>query len=375
MKSPVPFKKPRVSQYAMPPFYWRGEDALREKEYMMVEHMNALSAYHRGKSEMQGVQQLLDTATQLLQERDGYTVALADFMDGDADGFREENDLKRELFELETAITQLELDLKARVHVHNAGVAAGLRKEKAYFLIEIERETKALENADVDIENCKRTLAALAVSPRYRVGRDTEYLYARLSAKKKSLRAFVNQTKNEFDATRPALILQTQDARTQRAAMMAGVEARLVRLRCREQWERRPRKRRNFLGFMIDQIEELNTMMRRLGMEGDVVDTDPLRERAIAVTERTEPLDDSEEPAIAQDAGSSVEADPQCEEQAESQVVEAGAENREEEEEEEEPSPLETELPRSRESAEDAPEHDLQLAEAPCADGQESPDI
>jgi hypothetical protein len=289
----------------MPPFYWRGGDVLREKEYMTVEYKAALADYQSAESEMQCVRADLEKANRLLHERDGYTVALAGFMDGDVGGFTEENRLKAELFELEQEISKCERDLKAKVHVHNAGVAAGLRKEKAYFLIEIERETKALENAKADIDNCKRALAALIVSPRYRTGLDTEYLHARLRQKNKYLRAFVRETKNEFDSTAPARILQTQDARAQRAVKMGGVESRLVRRRCLERMEQRPRKWARFLNFLLDQIEQLNERMVELGMEDDVIDPNPFRERAIRAIERRPGMEDWDALPLAQKAASS----------------------------------------------------------------------
>jgi hypothetical protein len=89
------------------------------------------------------LQDEVNSESQTLHQRDFYTVGLADFLDGDSEGFSEENRLKAEL---ESQIHEHELELKAKVTVQNPDVASALMKKWAYYKIENEHQAKELQN-------------------------------------------------------------------------------------------------------------------------------------------------------------------------------------------------------------------------------------
>jgi chromosome segregation ATPase len=165
-KPKAPFAKPPTSQHCAPPFYWRGGDTYHEKEYITDEHRKASNDLRKAEEEYERLRGEVQAASKRLRECDGYTAALAAFLDGDAEGLLEEHPMKEELREIEKQIILCERNLNGKRSIHNSGVAGALRKERAYYLIEIERITKALENTNEEIANYKTQLAALAISKR-----------------------------------------------------------------------------------------------------------------------------------------------------------------------------------------------------------------
>jgi hypothetical protein len=251
------------------------------------EHRKALSDLRRAQSENQRVKAEVESASQVLHERDGYTSALAGFLDGDADGLIEENRLKAELVQLERDIRVAEQEVKRKLALHNPGVAGSLVKERAYYQIEIERELKALENTDEEIESHKLRLAEIFSGPRYRLASELEFQYRKLVQKRRFLRSLLTRTKNQFDSMTPHIPSRSNESKTERTAMGARVEPRLALMQANERYDRRPQKYSNYINFLVDQIEDLNVRLQETGLEDDVVETEELRERALAAIARS----------------------------------------------------------------------------------------
>ena len=279
MSKSVPFAKKTSSQYAKPEFYWRGGDVLREREYIQDEYKKALADYRRAELEYKQVERECSDASQILIEREKYTSALANFLDADAEGGQNEAAQKKRLTELENQIREAENELNEVRAVHHPAVASGLQKEKAYLLIEIQRNSKAIDLADENQENNKRQLAACIVSNKYRQATKLEGQLQDVTSKKNFLRNLVNKSKKEFDSARPCATSQTKEARLERAALMPQVDLDLIAARGAEKKQRRPKKWDNRISRMIDELEELNDRLTDLGLTDEVVDTEQLREK------------------------------------------------------------------------------------------------
>lgn len=279
MAQKPPFRKPPTSQYRRPEFYWRGGDTYREKEFVADEYKKALAEYRQAEQELKIVQAEVAAASETLSERDGYTTALAGFLDGDTDGFTEEVQLKQELAYVEREIAEYEAELQRRQAIHNPAVSGALQKEKAYYLIEIQRATKAIENAQDESLHAREQLAACVVNNKYRNALQLESQLDKKLRKKKYLRSLVNRTKYAFDSRRPVTVTQTDEARSQRLAMQSGIELKMSIMRAEERVERRRQKHTNQINYLIDQIEELNVRMSEIGLESDCVDTEALRDK------------------------------------------------------------------------------------------------
>jgi hypothetical protein len=289
MKKPkTPFAKPPTSQHCTPPFYWRGGDTYHEKEYMTDEHRNALHNLHKAEEEYERLRAEVQAASERLRERDSYTAALAGFLDGDPEGFVEERRAKEELRKIEKQIVLCERDLKAKRAKQNPGVVGALQKERAYYQIEIERLTKAFEDTDDEVTNYKTLLAALSISKRYDAAAKLEWQQIKLSHKRRFLKSLVHRTKNQFDSRKPVHTGRTSAANTERTAMMGRIDRRLALLRTQETNSRRHPKYVAHINILVDRIEGLNNRMLDIGLMDDVVDTQSLRERALASIERTQ---------------------------------------------------------------------------------------
>ncbi|OHT10582.1 Psp-related protein [Tritrichomonas foetus] len=296
MKNRVPFKKPPPSQYKKPEFYWRGGNTYREQEFITDEYKKALMEYRIAEQELRQVETEVAQASTTLNEREGYTTALAGFLDGDTDGFTEEVSLKQQLFQLESEIRHDEDELEKIQAVHNPAVASGLQKEKAYYLIEIQRGTKSICLAEEESTRAKEQLAACTVNSRYRQALQLEYQLDKLQRKKKFLRSLVTRTKNEFDNTKPAQTLATNEARTERSMYQEGIELKMALGRAEEKQQRRMQKHANYLNFLIDQIEELNVRMSEIGLEDQIVETEPLRDKYFGDKNEEEDEDEERKP-------------------------------------------------------------------------------
>lgn len=281
MKNKAPFKKPPTSQYKKSEFYWRGGDKYREQEYISDEYKKALMEYRQAEIEYQQVENEVAMASTTLHERSNYTKALAGFLDGDTEGFTEENDLKRRLYQIEQEIRDEETELEKWQEVHNPAVASGLQKEKAYFLIEIQRNAKAISMSEEETELSKEQLSACTVNKKYRSAQQLEYQLDKLQKKKKFLRNLVNKTKNEFDNLKKDKPENTPEAKIERSLYQEEIDLKMTLMGGEEKKERRAVKHKNHLNFLIDQIEELNLRMSEIQLEDQMVDTDQLRDKYI----------------------------------------------------------------------------------------------
>jgi hypothetical protein len=275
-KTPYPKRPP--SQYSTPAFYWRGGDILREREYLADEYKKALVDFRRTESDLQQVESELHHANETLHEREGYTTALANYLDADTEGNQTEQDYKRRLMKIEADIKKAEGELKQVKAIHHPAVASVLQKEKAYLLIEAQRTQTAVDLTVEQDTNDKRKLGKISVSPKYQTSLDLETKVLDLSRKYQYLRSVVNKFKKLFDNTRAFPVSQSNEARAQRAAFASQIDAKYSRLRAREKMRRRPAKWEEQIERLILQLEELNDQMVAFGMpEDQLADVQELR--------------------------------------------------------------------------------------------------
>jgi hypothetical protein len=268
-KTPYPKKPP--SQSRTPAFYWRGGDILREREYLADEYTKALVEFRRTEMDLQMVESELRQANETLHEREGYTTALANYLDADTEGNHTEQEYKRQLMKLEADIKKAEVELRQVKAVHHPAVASLLQKEKAYLLIEAQRTQTAVQLTIEQDTNDKRKLGNISVSQKYQISLDLETKILDLHRKYQFLRATVNKYKKEFDNTRAFPVSQSNDARSQRAAYGNLVDTNYSLLRAQEKTRRRPVKWAEQIDRLILEIEDLNDQMEAFGMPSEAL--------------------------------------------------------------------------------------------------------
>jgi hypothetical protein len=269
-----------ASQSRTPPFYWRGGDVLHEREYLGDEYTKALDRYQHASLELRQVEADLQRSHATLHEREGYTIALANFLDADSAANQTEQSYKRRLMKDEVDIRHAEAELQTVRAVHHPAVAGNLGREKAYLQIEIQRLRKAIDLTHAQEISDMRRLAKISVGPRYQASLDLEGKMIHLRGKCQKLRALVNKNKSDFEAIRPAPMLQSPDARTERAAYATLVGAAATRRRAEEKRQHSPEKWDYETERLFWQLELLNERMTELEMPDDQkVDINALRNK------------------------------------------------------------------------------------------------
>lgn len=299
------FAKRPPAQYQKPEFYWRGGDVLKEQEHLYDEYKEVLAKYRRAEVENRVANNQLQDAQDVLRDREGYTNALSAYLNRDTEAARIEIEKKAQLAQIESEIKEIEVQIQDYKEIQNPAVAATFEKEKAYYLIEIQRGNKAIDLADQQNMEAKRQRAACRVNSRYRNAMRTEYQLEKVTHKKNHLRQIVSKAKMTFDALRPAQALQDANSRRERTELQNGIKQHVTYLRTKERNENRAKKHEEHLTTLFNEIEELNDSMREIGMEEeDIIDTDKLREKIFYDEEEDESSDQeemAEEPAPSED--------------------------------------------------------------------------
>ena len=280
MNKKAPFaKRTSPSQHAKPEFYWRGGDVLKEQEYLQSEYNKLLVEKVEADEELQQAQQQVSESRYLLKEREGYSEALAGFLETDADSAIEENKLKKELAQLEQQIQEAEAELEKYQSQLAPQVLNALNKERAYYLLETQKTEKSYQNSRSDADLNRNNLALCMTSPRYRKGLALEFKVDKTIKKRNYLRQMVSRAKNDNDRIKPPRnTVQTADAKEERRALSNGIDTKLALSQSEEKLQRHPIKYRAELEHMLKQIEDLNDRMNDVGCESGVVNIDKLRE-------------------------------------------------------------------------------------------------
>jgi len=161
-----PFSSKNSSQYQRSEFYWRGGNPLKEKEYLVEEYKNALSDFKKSIKEKREIEEELEEASRILQDREGYTDALASFLEQDGLTIKESR-LKKDLQLLEEKISSIDKMLSEKRMLLNPAFAGSLTKERAFYMIEIQRNQKTLSNLKDLKENSVIRNASLLISSEY----------------------------------------------------------------------------------------------------------------------------------------------------------------------------------------------------------------
>lgn len=275
------FEKRPPSQFQQAKFYFRGGDVLREQEYLQEQYKKALSDYRAAQQNLKFIENQVRDATDVLADQEGYTNALASFLEADAESSKKEVAMKQRLRELESEIEQSNQEISVIKATQNAATLAILQKERAYYLIEIQRGYKMIENYNSQNINSVKQIAACTINKKYRDALDLEYQLNKTNQKKNYLKHQLQKVKNDFDSKRRIIPGSDSESKLIRAAMLANIEPKIQLIRLQECEERRKTKHEQHIDNLINQIEELNERMIEIGIEDEQIETGELRTRCI----------------------------------------------------------------------------------------------
>jgi hypothetical protein len=275
------FAKRPPGQTRAPPFYWRGGDVLTEQEFLRDEHRLALIDLRLAQQTLVRVNADVAEASSVHREREGYTNALAAFLEQDVSCAKQETEMRDRLRKLEGEIDLLHTRLTQLRGLQNPAAAGSLQKEKGYYWIEIQRGQQEIQT-NVDKGNeAKRQMAACTVNKRYRDAIRLADECRRLTEKRQRLRVMTRQAQLQFQAMHPTTPLVDAESRAEREALRNSIEAHIDLMRMEDRSICRKAKRRAQLEFFIRQVEELNGRMKALGVTEGVVDAEEIRARMI----------------------------------------------------------------------------------------------
>lgn len=276
------FEKRPPSQFQQSKFYFRGGDVLREQEYLQDQYKKALAEYRTAQANLKYIENQVRDASDVLSDQEGYTNALASFLEADTESSKKEIKMKQRLRELEAEIDQANREIAALKATQNQATLAILQKEKAYYLIEIQRGNKMIENYNLQSSNAIKQIAACTINKKYRDALNLEYQVSKTNQKKNYLKHQIQSLKNEFDSKRRIITCSDNESKAIRSAMIENIEPKIYLMRLKEKEERRKVKHEQHIDNLINQIEELNQRMLEIGMEEeDQVETEELRKRCV----------------------------------------------------------------------------------------------
>ena len=278
-RPPVVLVHPRGT-YKSSPFYFRGDDALKEPEYLMKERQDLEAQLKKVTKELEKEKKIYDQTNEELKKRDEFTVSLASALGTESEATAENADLRHQLAELTTKIEGTERAISKFKTQQQLPVITAYQKEKAFYETEIEDlRIKILDGVD-DIKDGKEALGRVVCSDEFATAniasgllhsKKTYYGYLR-----KELTDKINQINSvagtgllkgpspKLPVEVENLILRKQKMNTQKAALDRECKRKIFTAR-------------DTALALVNQIARMNEILVALG--GEKYDTEPLKEK------------------------------------------------------------------------------------------------
>jgi hypothetical protein len=275
------YAKRPPSQYRTPEFDFRGGDILKEQEYLREEHRKVLAECQAAQRHLDQLDFDVRDAAAVLRQREGYTQALSTFLERDSSAAQQELEMKDHLLKLESDIEGLQNQLAEIKALHNPAATNTLLKERAYYLIEIQRGREEIaQNREMSKER-RDQIAACTVHPQYRKVLRADAEVGRLLQKKLRMRVIVSHAQISMQDLPVVCQAEDEISRRERDILRRNIEGRVNLLRMEERKRSRNAKKRLQLEFLLAEIEEINARMRDLGLAEYVYETGELRKRVL----------------------------------------------------------------------------------------------
>ena len=160
--------------YKAPQFYFRGDDALKEPEYLEAEYRAQLERNQQLKVELEKEKAEYEEAQKQLSRKDGYTVALASALGDDSHATEDSIRLKQEIADLNAEIESIDAQIAEAKAKIDPRIIGGMTKERVFYHVEIQDQKIAVNTAIEDIRSTKLELASLVCSPKFSEAHRTE---------------------------------------------------------------------------------------------------------------------------------------------------------------------------------------------------------
>ena len=250
-----------------------------DRRYLAEQYRDALKQYRAAETDLFEAKQNISESSKTLDRKSQVRIHLFQFTGRDTGLIEEEESLRRELAEVEQEVADTQRlweTIRKRTSPMNLG---NLRNELFELQLELQKQEAEIELSFRRIRDTTERTAAAQISAKFENALKLEQKLARGKKRKGRLRQAIDKSMFALELRSAPAITDTDEVVGLRTAMRGRLEAEVGKTRAKEKLQRRRDKHYNEIALLIERIETLNKRMDELGMEGDAVDTKPLREK------------------------------------------------------------------------------------------------
>ncbi|OHS96100.1 hypothetical protein TRFO_37771 [Tritrichomonas foetus] len=201
-RPPVGLAYPKGT-YKVVPFFWRGEDPLRENEALLVEYRQTQKDYRKKESELRLMQQEFDKYKEQLDSFDKYAIQIANDLGENSIATTQNAQLRKEIKSIQDQIQEIENQIKICKYWTSQTQMQKLYLEDSGLWPEIETQMRNIDLTTDSIISLQKEIGETVISDRYQysINAATEAKVAFqckhwLNTKLQNLRNSMNQSKS-----------------------------------------------------------------------------------------------------------------------------------------------------------------------------------
>ena len=266
--------------YKSTPFYFRGDDVLKEPEYLQKEKQDLEQQLKKVTKELEKEKKIYDEANEELKKRDDFTVTLASALGSESEATTENADLRHTLAELTTKIEGTERAITKFKAQQQQPVITSYQMEKAYYETEMEDlRIKIMDGVD-EIKDDKEALAKAVCSDEFATANIASGLLNAKQMYHGFLRKELTKKINDINKVTGEGILKGTNPKL--PIELTALIERKHKLLVQSAALKRETRRKILTGretalAMVKQLDRMNEILVALG--GDRIDTKPLKEK------------------------------------------------------------------------------------------------
>jgi len=280
--------------YKSAPFFFRGDDTLKEPEFLENEKKEITFKYQTLLKELKQERKEYVEVQKELQQRDGYTIALSGAL-GDQSQLTESNSaLRHELAELTTRIEGIERGINRYKSLQHPAMISNLTKEKAFYQTEIEDQRICVTNGVEKLQNGKIALGTIVCSePLSRAYIVSGYVLAKHNIKS-SLKKELKERFTKVSAKHSDIVMRKHPNFPSYQMLLEKRSNLLLQLdNTRKEKQSVSEVAMQSVFSLIDQVECMNLVLVALG--GEKLDIESMRSHFSNIDMRAKPQENTSE--------------------------------------------------------------------------------
>ena len=278
--------------YKSTPFYFRGDDVLKEPEYLQKEKQDLENKLKQVNKELEKEKKIYDQTNEELKKRDEFTITLASALGSESDATTENAELRHQLAELTTKIEGTERAITKFKNQQQPPVITAYQKEKACYETEMEDLRIKIVDGINDMNNIKESMAKAVCSDEFATANIATGLLRAKKAYSVHLRKRLTKKVNEVNDISGTGLLKGPIPKLE--PELETLVMRKHKLMTQKSALERETKRKIFVGketalAMCEQLGRMNEILVALG--GERIDINPLKEKYSSM-DMTKPCDE-----------------------------------------------------------------------------------